>query len=183
MSEKSIFVVSDSTGETAERVVRAALVQFPSHRVRVRLFTRVRDREAVADVVKRALGRPIAGSFEVIGWLSAVALALALGYTQAHRGHVAMTLLTDALPDRGKSALDVLNSAAGLVLFSIVAWVVLRYGQTLQESGSLSETLKALVYPWVYVVAVGFVALALSLLVDTLLALARTVRPAAGAGR
>ncbi|MFT3921727.1 MAG: pyruvate, water dikinase regulatory protein [Myxococcales bacterium] len=54
MSEKSIFVVSDSTGETAERVVRAALVQFPSHRARVRLFTRIRDREAVTDVVKRA---------------------------------------------------------------------------------------------------------------------------------
>jgi regulator of PEP synthase PpsR (kinase-PPPase family) len=54
VSEKSIFVVSDSTGETAERVVRAALVQFPSHRVRVRLFTRVRDRDAVAEVVKRA---------------------------------------------------------------------------------------------------------------------------------
>ncbi len=133
----------------------------------------------VADVVMRALGRPIAGSFEVIGWLSAVALALALGYTQAHRGHVAMTLLTDALPDRGKSAMDALNSLAALVLFGLVAWVVVRYGQTLQESGSLSETLKALVYPWVYFVALGFVALALTLLVDTLLALAKLFRPAA----
>ncbi len=54
MSDKPIFVVSDSTGETAERVVRAALVQFPSHKVRLRLFTRVRDREGVAEVVKRA---------------------------------------------------------------------------------------------------------------------------------
>lgn len=52
--QKSIFVVSDSTGETAERVVRAALLQFPNHRVRVRLFTRVRDREAVNDVMRRA---------------------------------------------------------------------------------------------------------------------------------
>ncbi len=49
-----IFVVSDSTGETAERVVRAALLQFPHHRVRVRLFTRVRDQEAVSDVLKKA---------------------------------------------------------------------------------------------------------------------------------
>jgi len=51
---KPIFVVSDSTGETAERVVRAALLQFPDHRVRVRLFTRVRDEPAVADVVEKA---------------------------------------------------------------------------------------------------------------------------------
>jgi regulator of PEP synthase PpsR (kinase-PPPase family) len=49
-----IFVVSDSTGETAERVVRAALLQYPEHRVRVRLFTRVRDEEAVRDVIVKA---------------------------------------------------------------------------------------------------------------------------------
>ena len=131
----------------------------------------------VADVVMRAFGRPIAGSFEVIGWLSAVALALALGYTQAHRGHVAMTLVTDLLRGRGAALLDALNSLAALVLFAIVAWVVIRYGQTLQESGSLSETLKALVYPWVFVVAAGFVVLALTLLVDLLLALARLFGP------
>jgi hypothetical protein len=50
----TIFVVSDSTGETAERVVRAALLQFPDHRVRVRLVTRVRDRAAVEEVLTKA---------------------------------------------------------------------------------------------------------------------------------
>lgn len=54
MDIRPIFVVSDSTGETAERVVRAALLQFPDHKARIRLFTRVRDRDAVSDVVKRA---------------------------------------------------------------------------------------------------------------------------------
>jgi [pyruvate, phosphate dikinase]-phosphate phosphotransferase / [pyruvate, phosphate dikinase] kinase len=54
VSERPIFVVSDSTGETAERLVRAALVQFPNQRSRVRLFTRVRDRDGVLDVVRKA---------------------------------------------------------------------------------------------------------------------------------
>ncbi len=54
MEHNPIFVVSDSTGETAERVVRAALLQYPEHRVRVRLFTRVRDEEAVRDVIDKA---------------------------------------------------------------------------------------------------------------------------------
>lgn len=54
MDHKTIFVVSDSTGETAERVVRAALLQFPDQRVRVRLFTRVRDKEAVAECLQKA---------------------------------------------------------------------------------------------------------------------------------
>lgn len=54
MENRPIFVVSDSTGETAERVVRAALLQFPDQRVRVRLFTRVRDRQSVQDVLTKA---------------------------------------------------------------------------------------------------------------------------------
>lgn len=54
MERPTIFVVSDSTGETAERVVRAALLQFPEQRVRIRLFTRVRDPDAVAEVLRKA---------------------------------------------------------------------------------------------------------------------------------
>lgn len=54
---KPIFVVSDSTGETAERVVRAALLQYPNRRVPVRLFTRIRDKDAVSDVLKKARER------------------------------------------------------------------------------------------------------------------------------
>ena len=54
MDKRTIFVVSDSTGETAERVVRAALLQFPNSGARVRLFTRVRDKDAVNDVMLKA---------------------------------------------------------------------------------------------------------------------------------
>ncbi|MCA9528748.1 MAG: kinase/pyrophosphorylase [Myxococcales bacterium] len=54
MEHRPIFVVSDSTGETAERAVRAALLQFPDERVRVRLFTRVRDEDAVVETLDRA---------------------------------------------------------------------------------------------------------------------------------
>ena len=45
------------------------------------------------DVVMRALGRPIAGSVEIIGWLAAASMALVLGDVQVNRCHVAVTLL------------------------------------------------------------------------------------------
>ena len=54
MEHKNIFVVSDSTGETAERVVRAELLQFPDQRVRVRLFTLVRDKDSIQDCLTKA---------------------------------------------------------------------------------------------------------------------------------
>lgn len=49
-----IDVVSDSTGETAERVVRAALLQFPQAGAVIRLHTRVRTRETVLPILERA---------------------------------------------------------------------------------------------------------------------------------
>jgi regulator of PEP synthase PpsR (kinase-PPPase family) len=47
-------VLSDSTGETAEKVVRAALLQFPQPGVQIRLHTRVRTKEAAVPVLERA---------------------------------------------------------------------------------------------------------------------------------
>jgi TRAP-type C4-dicarboxylate transport system permease small subunit len=122
----------------------------------------------VAGMALRALGHPIAGSYEVIGWLSAAAMALALGAVQRQRGHVAIDLVATHLTRRVRAAIELLNSLLALLLFATVSWHVARYGETLQETGSLSETLRVIVYPWVYVVAVGCVGLTLALLLDFL---------------
>jgi TRAP-type C4-dicarboxylate transport system permease small subunit len=136
----------------------------------------------VLDMVLRGLGHPVAGSFEVIGWLSAAAMALALGYAQLNRNHVAIDLLVNRLPGRLRAGTEAAVSLCSLLLFGAVAWYVARYGGMLQESGSLSETLKAIVYPWVYVVATGATGLTVALLVDCLRAGARLAASVRGRG-
>jgi TRAP-type C4-dicarboxylate transport system permease small subunit len=118
------------------------------------------------DVVMRALGRPIAGSVEIIGWLAAASMALVLGDVQVNRGHVAVTLLAERMSGRKLALLDSVNSFVALLLFGTASVVLMRYGITLHSTGSLSETLKVVVYPWVYLVAVGFAGLTLVLLLD-----------------
>ncbi|RLB40747.1 MAG: kinase/pyrophosphorylase, partial [Deltaproteobacteria bacterium] len=54
MDAKVIYVVSDSTGETAERVTRAALLQFPDRSVRLKLERRVRDHRGLTTVLESA---------------------------------------------------------------------------------------------------------------------------------
>ncbi|MEW5851641.1 MAG: pyruvate, water dikinase regulatory protein [Myxococcota bacterium] len=49
-----VFLVSDATGETAERVTGAALLQFPAVRPRVKGFTKVRSVEEIRTIVERA---------------------------------------------------------------------------------------------------------------------------------
>src|SRR5262245_3207083 len=51
---RRIDVLSDSTGETAEKVVRAAMLQFPHSGAQIRLHTRVRTKEAARPVLERA---------------------------------------------------------------------------------------------------------------------------------
>lgn len=54
MEGRYIDVVSDSTGETAEKVVRAALLQFPRSGVAIRLHTRIRNNDLARPILERA---------------------------------------------------------------------------------------------------------------------------------
>jgi regulator of PEP synthase PpsR (kinase-PPPase family) len=51
---KRIDILSDSTGETAEKVVRASMLQFPHSGTEFRLHTRVRTKEAARPILERA---------------------------------------------------------------------------------------------------------------------------------
>ena len=53
----TLFVVSDATGETGERVLRAALVQFPGVEVEIERFGGVRERGQMQQVVTLARQR------------------------------------------------------------------------------------------------------------------------------
>lgn len=123
---------------------------------------------SVADMVLRAMGHTVAGSYEVIGWLSAAAMSMALGTVQRHRGHVAMELVVHRLGQRSRAIVEALMALISLLLFAAVAFYVARYGRVLHETGSLSQTLRVIVFPWVYLVAAGCTGLALALLVDFL---------------
>jgi len=51
---KTVMVISDATGETAERMVRAALLQYGDVPVNVRMYSRVRLEEEMERIVERA---------------------------------------------------------------------------------------------------------------------------------
>lgn len=51
---KEVMVISDATGETAERMVRAAVLQFSDSPVNVRLYSRVRLESEVEAIIERA---------------------------------------------------------------------------------------------------------------------------------
>ena len=122
----------------------------------------------VGEMVLRVLGSPMAGIVEVIGWLAAATTAFALGYTQLYKGHVAISLLTDRFSPFVQAVVAVVVDLTSAALFAFTAWHVFAYAGSLRAAGSLSETMKVIDYPWVYVVALGCAGLALAIFVDLL---------------
>jgi len=62
----TVFVVSDSMGETAQLVARAVLSQFPEGEARLQRFTHIETREAAEDLMEAAQHQPTLLIFTVI---------------------------------------------------------------------------------------------------------------------
>ncbi len=93
------------------------------------------------DVIMRRLGSPIHGAYDMVRLASVVAIACALPYTTAVKGHVAIEFFFQKLGRRGRILVDSLARLAGIGLFAILAWQVFIYGQRLRLTNEMMPTL------------------------------------------
>jgi len=89
----------------------------------------------VADVVLRAFKSPITGTYELVGFLGAVAIGFSLPQTSLDKGQVLMDFLTRRLPPGAGRALGALTRAIGAGLFALIAWNLFAMGADLRRTG------------------------------------------------
>jgi TRAP-type C4-dicarboxylate transport system permease small subunit len=130
-----------------------------------------------ADVVLRAFGKPIPGTYELVGYFGVVIVAFALAQTSVERGHIAVELFVDRLPRRAQALIEGLGGVAATALFSVLAWQSQLYARDLMESGDVSLTLGIPTWPFVLCMMFGCLTMAVALLVDAVRQLQRGVRP------
>ena len=124
---------------------------------------------ATVNVVLRFFfSAPYRGAYEIVGFLGAIVIAFALGYTQKRKNHIVVDILTERFPKRVNRILDGINYFITTIFFSIVSWQVFVWGMKISKSGEVSETIKIIFHPFVYCVAVGFVVFSLTLMIDFL---------------
>jgi len=111
---------------------------------------------------------PYRGAYEVVGFLGAIVIAFALGYTQKRKGHIVVDILTERFPKRINRILDAINYFITMIFFAIVSWQIFVWGIKIAKSGEVSETIKIIFHPFVYCVAIGFLVFSLTLLNDFL---------------
>lgn len=116
-----------------------------------------------ANIVLRMVWLPVQGTVELMGFFGAIVTACALGYTQIKRGHIAVDVLINMFSRSTRNILQIINNLLCLSFFGLVAWQLLKKAEILRQSGEVTETLRIIYYPFMYVVAVGCVALALVL--------------------
>ncbi len=108
------------------------------------------------------------GAYETVGFLGAIVIAFALGYTQKKKNHIVVDILTEKFPKRVNRVLDGVNYFITTIFFAMVSWQIFVWGMKISRSGEVSETLKIAVHPIVYSVAVGFAVFSLTLIIDFL---------------
>jgi TRAP-type C4-dicarboxylate transport system permease small subunit len=127
----------------------------------------------VADVILRLFRRPILGTYEIVGLLGAMVIAFAMPHTTLQRGHVSVEVLVSNLSPSAQSIITLITRILSLVLFGLVAWECVQYGNDLKASGEVSMTLRLPFYPILYGIAVASVGVCLVVMNGILKSMAR----------
>lgn len=123
---------------------------------------------ATGNVVLRIFHLPFRGTYEIVSFLGAVVIAFALGYTQKRKDHIVVDILTERFPQPLKNVIDKAAYLAITLFFGIVSWQLYVWGMKIWQSSEVSETLKIVFHPYVFMVAVGFALLSFTAFVDFL---------------
>ncbi len=108
----------------------------------------------VTDVLLRAGGRPIIGTYEIVALLLALVIGFGIPQVSLDRGHVAMDFLLVKLPKTGKNVMNTFTRVLGLILFSFIGYNLFNVAARFHASGEVSPTIKLPFYPVAYGVAV-----------------------------
>jgi len=114
------------------------------------------------DVIGRYfLSSPIKGDYEFVEVMTGLVISLSLAYALVVDQHVRINILTSRLSRRAQLFSDILAYFAGLLIFTVASWQTIVYAGSLRKTGLLIGVLPIPAWPFVYVVAVGFISLAL----------------------
>jgi len=121
-----------------------------------------------ANIALRAVWVPITGTYELMGYAGALAIACALAPTQTRRGHIAVDVLVIRFPAPVRRALNGFNDLVCTAFLGGITYMLVQKASGFWHTGELSETLRVSFAPVVLAVAVGCGAMAMVFLLGVL---------------
>jgi TRAP-type C4-dicarboxylate transport system permease small subunit len=108
----------------------------------------------VADVLLRAGGHPIIGTYEIVALLMAVVIGFGIPQVSLDRGHVYMEFLLEKLSRRARNVMNVFTRVLCLILFAFIGYNLFNVAAGFRASGEVSPTIQLPFYPVAYGVGV-----------------------------
>ena len=122
-------------------------------------------------ILRTVFSQPILGTYELVGFLTALGVSLALAHCAVQEGHIAVSLFMERFPPRIQSLTAIFVNAASLMLWTATAWSLGKFGYAMKLKGLVSPSAEIPVYPFIYLVAFGLLGLCLVLLFKFLVAI------------
>ena len=104
----------------------------------------------VADVTLRIFGRPIIGTYEMVGLGGAVVLGFAVPMTSWLRGHIFVDFFYQKCSKRVQKVLNIITRLICIGVYALVGWNLLKMGLELYTSGEVTLTRHLPFYPVAY---------------------------------
>lgn len=120
----------------------------------------------VTEFVFRSFGKPIEGTYDIIGLIQVILVCFALPYCTFQKGHIRVDMFMERLPKRVQTVIDGIISLLSLSFFLVVAWQSVVLGSSFRRTGDVSMTVFIPFYPFVYIIALSCVCVALLILSD-----------------
>jgi len=109
----------------------------------------------------KLLSRPILGAYDMICLFLLITLSAVGSVTLINDRHLSVNLIVSKFPKRVQAVVESVVSLLSLIVTVAVIWYSILYGLTLIESGDYSYTTGIPLYPSAFIIAAGFVPIAL----------------------
>ena len=108
----------------------------------------------VADVILRAVARPILGTYEISGMLLAVVVGFSIPKVSLDNGHVYMEFLIENLSRRNRAIMYTFTRLLCIILFLAIGYNLFSIANEFRLSGEVTPTIQLPFYPAAYGVGV-----------------------------
>jgi TRAP-type C4-dicarboxylate transport system permease small subunit len=120
----------------------------------------------VVDVIMRAFGKPITGTYEIISMAGALVIAFSIAQTTWDKAHVYVDFLIENRSPATKKIFITGTRIVGIFVFGLLSWRMFLKGGDFLKSGEVSLTIHLPQYPIAYALSFCFCVFCLVLVAD-----------------
>ena len=132
---------------------------------------------SITDVfLRKVFSHSILGTVEVTEFMMLAVVFFGLAHTEVLNGHIKVDLFMGRLDSHIQGSVDAATQFICFLLAGLIAWAAGTYSEELRNSGEVSQDLWIPIYPFLYVVMIGYALLACVLLTKCFIAVKKIKR-------